>query len=472
MAGGAVTATNGGVSALVAQVRAAAGVTGFVPVVVLMCVAAAERLDAAAFGVLAPEIRSAFHLSDTAFVPIVALTSVLPLLLSVPIANWADRANRVVLCAGAAVLWGGTAVLTGVAPVLSVLIIARLAGGLGQTVNQPVHASLVSDWYVPEGLATMFAVYLVGSQGLGLVAGPLSGALGGVVGWRVTFVVLAVPTFLLAPFLARLREPRRGESAGIAQEPERISIFEGFRRLKPIRGLRRTWLAAFFFGAGFVSFVALFSLFLKDEYHIGDAARGSVTALFGIGGLIGFAIAGRVSQKALADQRPGRLAWIAGGLILEFAVGIVLVAVIPVASVAIAVVFLAGIGGTAFLVPYQTLVAMVVTPKLRAQAFAWSLIFFTFGALLVSVVIGKVGDVFGERDALVVLAVFVALGGLLGASAGRFIPGDVERALQVDRPALPDGGGDPRRRREPLRAIRQTAEPTTSHACQVENHAE
>jgi MFS family permease len=396
-----------------------------------MLVAAAERLDAAAFGVLAPEIRSAFHLSDAAFVPIVALTSVLPLLLSVPLANWADRTNRVTLCAAAAVLWGGTAILTGVAPVLSVLIIARLAGGLGQTVYQPVHASLLADWYPPEGLATMFAFYLIGSQGLGLVAGPLSGALGGVVGWRWTFVVLAVPTFVLAPFVLRLREPQRGESAGIGQGPERITIFEGFRRLKPIRGLRRTWLAAFFFGAGFVSFIALFSLFLKDEYHIGGTARGAVTALFGVGGIIGFAIAGRASQRALREQRPGRLAWIAGGLVVEFAVAIALVAVIPIVWVSIAVVFVAGIGGTAFLVPYQTLVAMVVAPKLRSQAFAWSLIFFTIGALVLSGVIGEVGDVFGERYALVVLAVFVALGGILGGSAGRFVPGDMERALQL-----------------------------------------
>src|SRR5437868_5877261 len=75
------------------ELAEAPGSAGLFPIFVMMLLAAAERLDMAAFGVLAPEIRSSFHLSNAAFIPLVTLTSVVPLLLAVPLGNWADRTN-------------------------------------------------------------------------------------------------------------------------------------------------------------------------------------------------------------------------------------------------------------------------------------------------------------------------------------------------------------------------------------------
>src|SRR5205807_7438098 len=118
-------------------------------------------------------------------------------LLSVHVGYYADRTNRIRFGALGGVVWGITAIATGVAPVLAVLVIARLVGGVGQLVNTPVHQSLIADWYPPKALAAVFSFYLTGTAAAGLVAGPLAGGLGEVMGWRATFVVLAIPTFLL-----------------------------------------------------------------------------------------------------------------------------------------------------------------------------------------------------------------------------------------------------------------------------------
>src|SRR5580698_4057915 len=121
-----------------------------------------------------------------------------------------DKGNRLRLTAGGAVLWGIAAIFTGLAPVLAVLIAARLAGGVGLLASQTIYPSLLSDFYPPEGLAQIFTVFLIGSSGLGLVGSPLAGWLGQVVGWRPTFVLLAIPTFICAVVLmTTLKEPPR-----------------------------------------------------------------------------------------------------------------------------------------------------------------------------------------------------------------------------------------------------------------------
>src|SRR5205085_5983707 len=104
-----------------------------------------------------------------------------------------------------------------------ILIAARLVGGIGQAVNQPVHSSLLADWHPPVSLSTMFTIYLVGSTGVGLLGSPLAGAFASIVSWRFAFVVLAIPTVIFVALMSRLREPARGQSTGtVAETEERV----------------------------------------------------------------------------------------------------------------------------------------------------------------------------------------------------------------------------------------------------------
>ena len=59
------------------------GPAGLFPLFVLLGLAAVERFDAQAFGVLGPEIRRTFHLSEGGFVAVFNLTTILPLFLAV-----------------------------------------------------------------------------------------------------------------------------------------------------------------------------------------------------------------------------------------------------------------------------------------------------------------------------------------------------------------------------------------------------
>ena len=280
------------------------GPVGVTPVAILMALAAVEWFDFFGFQVLAPNIRDSFHLSNSAFLSISTLSGVLPLLAAVPLGNWADRTHRVRLCQLAGLVWTVAAVITGLAPVIAVLVVARLVAGVGQTVNQPVHPSLLSDFYPAAVLPTVFSVYLIGSIGVGQLGSPLAGAIASVAGWRAAFVVLALPALAFVALLGRLREPARGESADAVSTHETdVPVGEGFRRVRAIRSLQRTWSAAFFLGAGVASFISVVNLYFKDVYHMAPAERGLVSGATGAVGVLGFALAGRLSTASMKACR-------------------------------------------------------------------------------------------------------------------------------------------------------------------------
>src|SRR4051812_29292809 len=196
--------------AILAEVRDAAGPVGLLPLLILLGVSAAERFDASAYGVLGPEIRHGFGLDNSQYQAIAGLAAIVPLLLAVPIGVYADRTNRVRLARWGALVWGVTCIGTGLAPAIGLFVLFRIAGGSGQTVNQPVHPSLLSDYYPPAALAPVFSFYLLAPAAIGVLSGPLAGGVSGIFGWRLAFILLALPTFALVALMGRLGVLRVG----------------------------------------------------------------------------------------------------------------------------------------------------------------------------------------------------------------------------------------------------------------------
>ncbi len=404
--------------------------TGWVPLAVLVGLAGVQSFDLNAFGILAPDIRHTFHLSVASIDSIATLTGAVPVVFSVHLGYWGDRTNRVRLSVLAGILWGVTAILTGVAPVLALLVLARTVGGVGQLTTETVYPSLLADYYGSTALGSVFTTYRWVSQGLGLIGGPLAGLIAALLGWRVAFVALAVPTFAFVVLLQRLAEPARGASMGLSFGEPLRSVREGFRRVRAIRSLRRTWIAAFLFGAGTLPLQTVLNNFFHDVYHLGDAARGNISLLYGLGGLFGIIYGGRLTNRALAAGRIPHLAKISGYLVLSCGVGILVMSVVPFLGLSVAATAALTVGAFGFLPAYTTLVAFVASPRLRAQAYGWSLLWYALGAIVLQVaVVGPLINGAGQRVALVVLGVLVGAGGLVGASVQRFVEADMARAF-------------------------------------------
>jgi MFS family permease len=405
----------------------------------LVGLAVTQGFDVAAFGVLAPEIRHTFHLDNAGIDAVTSLTAAIPVMCAVFLGYFGDRGNRIKLTAGGAILWGIAAIFTGLAPVLIVLVVARLAGGVGLAASQTIYPSLLSDFYPPEGLAQIFTVFWIGSAGLGLVGSPLAGWLGTLVGWRPTFVVLAIPTFICAAVLMRaLKEPPRrpviptgadlpalpGMGGSVRFEG---TIRDGFKGVRSIRTLRRTWVSAFLFGAGTIPLATLVSDFFHDVYHVDATSRGGIGALLGLFGLMGIVLGGLVAQRLLASQRTDRFPIFSGLCVTEFGLFAFLMANVHSLAWSIAAACALAIGAIGFLPTYAIFVSIISPPHLRSQAYAWSLFFYALGAICLSGVIGAIADAHGQRMAMSFLSALVVIGGLVGMSARRFVKGDLEQ---------------------------------------------
>ena len=131
--------------------RELGGGAGLFPLFVLFGLTAVEQLDQRAFDVLLPNIRDTFGLDTQAILAVVGLTGAAALVIAVPIGYYADRLSRVRVATFGAVAWAVFSVLTGLAPALWVLGLARAGSGLGAATIVPTHNSLLSDYYdIPE----------------------------------------------------------------------------------------------------------------------------------------------------------------------------------------------------------------------------------------------------------------------------------------------------------------------------------
>ncbi|MGI8793717.1 MAG: MFS transporter [Acidimicrobiales bacterium] len=406
------------------------------PLVVLFGLNMVDEFDRVAFAALLPEIREAFSLTDGGALTLGAITGVFTLLMALPLGVLADRVNRVKLSIGAAVLWGVTSVLTGVVPGLFLLYLVRLGSGLGRIINEVVHPSLLADFYPPKNQPRVFGVHRA-ANALGNIGGPLAGLAAAVLFWQAAFWILAIPTVVfIVVGLAKLREPKRGESidatlaAQADADDEKIPFGEARRQLFAVKTLKRLWLGAYFLGIGALQIGNILSIYFERVYGVGPVGRGFVQLLFGAGNVVGLIIGARLAGRAAEGGRLPRLAVITGLSFVQFAIGLVLLGAINVMVAGLVFAFVLSIGIGAYQPAYFALVGLVSPPKIRAQAYAWAILIYGCGGLsfLVLIDAGDEDSATRLRVLVVVLAGIVALAGLIGASAQRFVERDAEQA--------------------------------------------
>jgi len=400
------------------------------PLLLLFGLNFVDEFDRVAFATLTPEIRDAFNLSDAGIVGIGVLTGVFVLMASLPIGFVADRYNRIRVSALAALLWGTMSVLTGIVPVLALLVVVRLLAGMGRVINEVVHPSLLSDYYEPKTHPRVFLIHRMANP-LSALSALVAGGVGATLGWQWAFVLLAVPTVPLLLALVKLREPARGASIdpeAAEEAPEVATSFaEARRQLFAVPTLRRLWLGAFLLGFGALSIGQLLTLFFENVYGFGALGRGFAQFVLGFGVVVGLLVGGRLATAALARDDAPRLATITGLSFVEFAIGLALMAAAPWAPLSLVFAFVLAIGLGAYQPAYFPLVGMVAPPRVRSQAYAYAILFVGLGAF-VAIPISGIGEDRGYRLAVAILAGFIALAGLVGASARRFVGRDVAQA--------------------------------------------
>jgi MFS family permease len=194
-------------------------------VVALACVLGLSGADTATVGAAASELRSAFHISNTQIGLLIAVTSVVGALASVPFGHLADHVRRTWTLGGVILLWGAVMVWCATAGSFSQLLLARVGLGVVTAAAGPLVASLVGDYFEAGERGRIYGYILAGELvGVGfgfLVTGDLAAF-----SWRAAFVALAIPAVVLAWVVLRLPEPARGGIAPLQVEGPNAAALE------------------------------------------------------------------------------------------------------------------------------------------------------------------------------------------------------------------------------------------------------
>ena len=423
------------------SLRAATGGAATAPLIALFLLNAVDELDRSAFSLLVPEIRDHFNLNNQGILSVIAVVGALTYGLQPFIGYLADRRKRVTLAVVGAAVWATFSFLTGLAPFVWMLVIARCGSAVGRLVNEPTHNSLLADYYEPENRIRVYSFHRM-ANAAGQILGPLTaGMLAAAFGWRAPFLVFPALTVAVIVYaLAKLREPVRGRferlSMGASDEVAATeetppSFAESWRICNQVQTLRRIWLSLPFLAASLIGLTSLTSIFYEDVFDLNESRRGFILALAEPFQLVGI-LAGVALSQRLFKRSPGlvlrflAVVGVASGIALAgFALAPNLVVAVVLNILATSMLGALGPGITSVL-------SLAIPPRARALGFSIGALYVIPG-FVIFVAIGGFADSIGIRGALLSLLPVFLIGAFIIASAGSFVGADI---LKVRTSAL------------------------------------
>lgn len=186
-------------------------------------------VDRQVLNILAEAIKHELALSDTQLGVVTGLAFALFYsLLGVPIARFAERADRPLVIAVALSVWSLFTLLCGAAGSFVQMLVCRLGVGIGEAGGVPPSHSLIAEFSPTSKRALALAIFSMGLPLGSFIGLGFGGILGDALGWRWTFVAAGAPGLLIAiVVMLVLKEPRRTHPELILQasrEPLRQSL--------------------------------------------------------------------------------------------------------------------------------------------------------------------------------------------------------------------------------------------------------
>jgi ABC-type branched-subunit amino acid transport system ATPase component/predicted MFS family arabinose efflux permease len=403
-----------------------------------------DQLTLNAVQTLEPEIRRAFHISSGSVVFISVASSLFYALGAIPLGWLADRSKRVPLVGIAAIVAAFFTFLTGLAPGVFALFWFVCLTGVAKACNIAVYPPLLADNY-PIGIrARMSAMLNVGSQVLGQVSPLLVGAItywvGGLMGWRWSFIILGIPGGIIALFSFTMREPPRGQFeqedvlGELIDDPNAMhpSMEAAFGRLKKIATIRTSIAAFVALGFGIFGLGSLQVLYVNDTLHVTNVLhRGFVLSLAGWAAVPFLYPVGRYFDRTYRKD-PAKALVIVGVLILPSA----LFTPLQVSTHSVTWFIILGIPQAVFTAcafAMVTPVLQAVCPyRIRSLGVAMGVMYVVLiGGFAGGVVADFFTNAIGVRSTVILLTIPTTLvGGLLLINGARFIRHDLSLVVE------------------------------------------
>jgi MFS family permease len=246
------------------------------------------------------QVKHEFHLTD-AQIGSLTLWFMVAYMATSPITGWlGDRFPRKPMIVLAALFWSGINFFTASVHSYASLNLRHAALGVGEASFGIFAPSLLADFYPADQrnrVLTIFNIAIPVGAALGYLIG---GTVGEHFGWRMSFIVSAVPGVIIALLIAAfMREPARGASGvtGASHDKAKLekgtvlSLLKNKAYLSSILGY-----AAVTFSLGGISWWMPSFLQRIDGRSQSSAAyiMGAITVVAGLGGTI---VGGTIAQK-------------------------------------------------------------------------------------------------------------------------------------------------------------------------------
>lgn len=256
-------------------------------------------------------IEAEFHVNDADIGFMSGLFTILGAVISIIWGYLTDKKNRKKLFIWSIVLAQIPCLLTAFVANYNQFFILRILTGIGVGVSFPTIFSLLGDMYEDKKRNTA-VTWMVSVIGIGQIAGQvLGGYLGPAFGWRLPFLLTALPGLAALPFFHFLvPEPKRGASEESLRDLiDQGYVYSGAVRLSDYLGLIKIKTNVYLFLQGLIGTIpwGAIPLFLVKFLHenrgftIEDAT--TVFLFFGVGTTVG-TIAGGLWGGALFRKKP------------------------------------------------------------------------------------------------------------------------------------------------------------------------
>ena len=386
---------------------------------------------------LLEKIKETYEVSDTymGFVIGPAFAFVY-CLAAIPIARFADRANRVRIIAAGAVVWSLFTMMSGLAKTPEIFALSRFGVGIGEAAFLAPAYSLLSDYFPPKKRAFAFAI-----MNLGVYFGGAFGHIGGTTlaatyDWQATFLWLGAPGIVLAALaIIFVKEPERGRLDPVSNSSmAQGKFFDVLKSLMAIPTFRYLTIAGFLGGFSSIAFgswaIAMFERIFDISNQSAGARYGTAALLAGMGGVL---LMGFLCDKFTKKYSRAPYILSAFGL-LGFTLITIGMCFSKDVGLATALVYPSSILGGGWVVAIYAALQDLFPAKLRATAtsiFAFGL---TFAGLVLGVmVVGWANDFFSANygdDAIRYSMALTLLGGIPASffifRAGKTADGDRE----------------------------------------------
>jgi predicted MFS family arabinose efflux permease len=383
----------------------------------LLAIFALNFMDRQIVAILSEPIKREFALSDAEVGLLYGVAfAVVYSTVGIPIARWADRANRVRIINASLALFSLMTVACGLAAGYWQLLLARIGVGVGEGGTNPPSHSLIADLYPVDRRSTAMAVFALGPHAGILLGFVLGGVVGQLWGWRAALITAGMAGLVVALVTSRLlkepasSQPHADAPRGTAAPGVRASLRSMFRH----PSMRHMFVGSAVASIAAYAAIGWLPAFLMRSHGLGPAAAGSLLALLlgavgGAGTLAGGLLADRLGRhepawrlRVVGVAFLGVVPFWVAALLAGQAAGTVALLVVPAAALAV------------YLGPTFAMVQSLVEPTMRAFAaavllFVGSLIGLGAGPVLVGLLSDALRATHGAESLRLALLVVVPL---------------------------------------------------------------